>query len=123
MRRYFSDGNVKGEARRGAGKKGGAIVSLGRLEGNSRFHGKNELEGIDLGFDLRFPQGRFDVFEKAAADYPGGSEEQRQNRDKLQAIMTRHGFETFAHEGWHFDRKGWQDNAPLDISFEKLLTR
>jgi D-alanyl-D-alanine dipeptidase len=58
-----------------------------------------------------------------AADYPGGSEEQRQNRDKLQAIMTRHGFETFPHEWWHFDWKGWQDYAPLDISFEKLAHR
>jgi len=33
------------------------------LEGNSGFQGKNEPEGIDLGFDLRFPQGRFDFFE------------------------------------------------------------
>jgi D-alanyl-D-alanine dipeptidase len=37
--------------------------------------------------------------------------------------MTRHGFETFPHEWWHFDWKGWQDYAPLDISFEKLAPR
>jgi hypothetical protein len=30
--------------------------------------------------------------------------------------MTRHGFETFTHEGW-------QDDALLDISFEKLAPR
>ncbi len=27
--------------------------------------------------------------------------------------MTRHGFEAFPHEWWHFDWKGWQDYSPL----------
>ena len=76
-----------------------------------------------LGRELPMPSDFDDFSEKAAADYPGGSEEQRQNRDKLQAIMTRHGFETFPNEWWHFDWKGWQDYAPLDISFEKLAPR
>ena len=37
--------------------------------------------------------------------------------------MTRHGFETFPHEGWHFDWKGWQDDALLDFSFSGLSRR
>jgi D-alanyl-D-alanine dipeptidase len=76
-----------------------------------------------LGRELPMASDFDDFSEKAAADYPGGSEEQRQNRDKRQAIMTRHGFDTFPHEWWHFDWKGWQDYAPLDISFKKLAPR
>ena len=59
----FVFGNVKGEARSGAGKKGARLSRLARLEGNSGFQGKNERARIDLGFDLRFPPGGFDFFE------------------------------------------------------------
>lgn len=73
-----------------------------------------------LGKELPMPSDFDDFSDQAAVDYSGGTEEQRKNRGKLQAVMTRHGFESYPHEWWHFDWKGWQDYAPLDIPFKKL---
>jgi D-alanyl-D-alanine dipeptidase len=36
------------------------------------------------------------------------SPEVKKNRDLLQTIMKKHGFEPVETEWWHFDLKGWQ---------------
>jgi D-alanyl-D-alanine dipeptidase len=52
--------------------------------------------------------------------YPGGSSEQRRNRDLLQRVMIRHGFLSYPDEWWHFDFKGWEKYPPISLGFEKL---
>lgn len=63
----------------------------------------------------------FDGFSpRAAVAYPGGTAEQRRNRDLLQRVMTRHGFLTYPDEWWHFDFHGWEEYPPLKVGFEEL---
>lgn len=63
----------------------------------------------------------FDEFSpRAAVLYPGGTEEQRRNRDLLQRVMTHHGFLSYPDEWWHFDFHGWEKYEPLGIDFLKL---
>jgi len=63
----------------------------------------------------------FDEFSpRAAVTYPGGSSEQRRNRDLLQRVMIRHGFLSYPDEWWHFDFKGWEKYPPISLGFEKL---
>jgi D-alanyl-D-alanine dipeptidase len=66
----------------------------------------------------------FDEFSsRAAVTYEGGTREQRRNRDLLQRVMTRHGFQSYPDEWWHFDFYGWEKYAPLDIDFRILRSR
>lgn len=76
-----------------------------------------------FGKELPMPSDFDDFSEKAAVDYAGGTEEQRRNRERLQGVMTRHGFESYPHEWWHFDWKGWRDYEPLDVPFGELRGR
>jgi zinc D-Ala-D-Ala dipeptidase len=60
----------------------------------------------------------YDEFnEKASPNYPGGTSEQRANRDKLRTLMESEGFIVNDEEWWHFDYKDWQQYAIYDISF------
>jgi D-alanyl-D-alanine dipeptidase/GNAT superfamily N-acetyltransferase len=53
-------------------------------------------EELDMG-------GTFDYFgERSHPDFPGISEQQRQNRNLLRDLMVRHGFAPIAEEWWHF---------------------
>ena len=36
------------------------------------------------------------------------------NRELLERIMTRHGFQGLATEWWHFDAEGWEQYQILD---------
>jgi len=63
----------------------------------------------------------FDDFTTAAhRDSSVMTPEQRANMMRLQDVMTRHGFEPFPFEWWHYDLHGWQKYPVLDISFEAL---
>lgn len=69
--------------------------------------------GKDFGTD-------FDRFDEAsAAAYPQISDEARQNRDRLYALMVKHGFENLPQEWWHFNYRGGEDGLadlkPLDV--------
>jgi D-alanyl-D-alanine dipeptidase len=61
-----------------------------------------------------------EMSERAAADYTGGSAEQRRLRDLLRREMERQGFKVFPLEWWHFDFKGWEKYAVRNDSFEEL---
>ncbi len=41
----------------------------------------------------------------------------KKNREILEQIMTKYGFEGLPSEWWHFDYKGWQNCPPLSIEF------
>lgn len=60
----------------------------------------------------------FDEFtERASPDYPGGTEEERKNRDLLRRLMEAEGFTVNPNEWWHFDYKDWESYAIYDLSF------
>jgi len=72
------------------------------------------------GNELPMPSS-FDDFTVAAhRDSPTMTPEQRANMLRLQDIMTRHGFEPFPFEWWHYDLRGWRKYPVLDISFDAL---
>ena len=63
----------------------------------------------------------YDEFgERAAADYAGGTAEQRRRRDVLRAAMEAHGFTVNPTEWWHFDYRDWQQYPILNVPFEQL---
>lgn len=66
------------------------------------------------GEELPMPSAFDDFSEKAHRDYMGASLEATQNRDFLQEVMERHGFQGLPSEWWHFDLEGWGDYPPLD---------
>lgn len=79
---------------------------------------------IDLSiYDLKsnlpveMPSGYDEFTERASPDYAGGTQQERDNRDKLRKLMEDEGFTVNANEWWHFDYKNWEDYAIYDISF------
>lgn len=73
------------------------------------------------GTELPMPTAFDDFTEKAHAHNPHVSAEIAKNRTLLQNVMTKHGFEVFEYEWWHFDYKDWKNYPILDISFEELV--
>jgi D-alanyl-D-alanine dipeptidase len=71
---------------------------------------------VDLafeGFDFGTP---FDLFdERSATADPAVQGAARNNRDRLLALMTKHGFENLPNEWWHFTYKGVSDPEPVDF--------
>jgi zinc D-Ala-D-Ala dipeptidase len=71
------------------------------------------LVDLKSGQEMKMPTGFDDFTPKAAADYAGASEEAKKNRALLQQVMTKHGFQIFPSEWWHFDLVGWE-NYPIE---------
>ncbi|HXT21348.1 MAG TPA: M15 family metallopeptidase [Thermoanaerobaculia bacterium] len=61
-----------------------------------------------------------EMSERAAADYAGGTVEQRRRRDVLRAAMEAHGFTVNPREWWHFDYRDWEQYPILNVPFEQL---
>ncbi len=72
------------------------------------------------GNELEMPTAYDDFTERAHRDSPKWTKTQRANSLRLEAVMTKHGFEAFPFEWWHFDYKGWDKYPPLNISLEDL---
>lgn len=72
------------------------------------------------GRELPMPSDFDDFTERAHRDYAGGTEEERRNRMKLEAVMKRHGFIPYPTEWWHFDLRGWEKYPVFDVSLEAL---
>lgn len=63
----------------------------------------------------------YDEFtERSHIDYQGVSAEERENRDRLRAVMEKHGFSVYADEWWHFDHRDWAEYPILNLTFEEL---
>ncbi len=73
------------------------------------------------GRELPMPTGFDDFTEKAHSEYDGATPEQKRNRDKLRAVMEKHGFTVYPTEWWHFDYKGWEQYPPSKEPIEALL--
>jgi D-alanyl-D-alanine dipeptidase len=79
---------------------------------------------VDLSiYDLRtgelldMPSAYDEFTERASPNYPGGTDTQRANREKLRRLMEAVGFTVNPNEWWHFDFKNWENYAIYDISF------
>jgi zinc D-Ala-D-Ala dipeptidase len=73
-----------------------------------------------LGNELAMPTPFDDFTEAAHRDSKTMSHRQRANMEKLQDVMTRHGFDPFPFEWWHFDLRDWKKYPVLNVSFEDL---
>lgn len=63
----------------------------------------------------------FDDFtDRAHPDYAALPEAVKRNRRQLAEVMTRHGFEAYPYEWWHFDLKGWKCYPVLDVGIDRL---
>ncbi|WP_395735860.1 M15 family metallopeptidase [Prosthecobacter sp.] len=69
------------------------------------------------GVELKMPTAHDDFSEKAGAHFKFVSPEVFKNREKLQQVMTKHGFTLFDSEWWHFDDADWTRYDALDIPF------
>jgi zinc D-Ala-D-Ala dipeptidase len=67
--------------------------------------------------EVEMPSAYDDFSERAHPDYAGGTQAQRDARDRLRAAMEAEGFSVYPNEWWHFDYRGWQAypvlNQPL----------
>lgn len=82
---------------------------------------------VDLSlYDLKsekpvvMPSGYDEMTERAFPDYKGGTEEQRELREKLRKAMEEQGFTVDKSEWWHFDYKAWPRYPILNIRFEEI---
>jgi len=72
------------------------------------------------GNELSMPTPFDELSIRAYRAYGGGTEEQTRNRQLLEDVMKRHGFEAFPYEWWHFDFTGWENRPAVEISFQDL---
>ena len=72
------------------------------------------------GREVVMPSGYDEMSERAFADYPGGTPEERRLRGILRAAMESEGFKVYPQEWWHFDYQDWKLYPILNVPFEKL---
>ncbi|MBW4470285.1 MAG: M15 family metallopeptidase [Stenomitos rutilans HA7619-LM2] len=73
------------------------------------------------GNELLMPTAFDDFTEQAATDYDGASSLAKQNRQRLQDAMAKHGFTPLITEWWHFDAANWSQFPLLDVPLETAL--
>ena len=72
------------------------------------------------GKELEMPTKIDDFTEKAHRSFKKLSTQVLTNRQLLEEIMMRHGFEPLAHEWWHFNDNEWMDYPIEDICLTEL---
>jgi D-alanyl-D-alanine dipeptidase len=78
------------------------------------------LYDLKTGEEVRMPSGYDEMTSRAYANYPGGSDEERERRTILRHAMERQGFFVNPKEWWHFDYKDWKQYPIQNIRFEDL---
>jgi len=78
------------------------------------------LYDLKTGKEVEMPSAYDEFTERAAPDYAGGTEAQREARDLLRSAMEREGFLVNPNEWWHFDYKDWEKYEVLDVKFEEI---
>lgn len=107
MWEILPDSRYVGNPARGSRHNRGAAVDLTLVD----FRTSQPLE-MPTDFD--------DFTEKAARDYQGNPPQVRRNSDLLEFKMKKHGFEPLITEWWHFDAKGWENYALLNIGVDQV---
>lgn len=72
------------------------------------------------GRPVEMPSSYDEMTERASPDYPGGTAEQRANRDRLRRALEAEGFEVEPNEWWHFNHRDCRRFRVLDIPFEAI---
>lgn len=78
------------------------------------------LYDLKTGAVVKMPSGYDEMSQRAYADYPGGTPEERERRTILRAAMEKEGFTVYPQEWWHFDYKDWKYYPILNVRFEDL---
>jgi D-alanyl-D-alanine dipeptidase len=78
------------------------------------------LYDLKTGQEVDMPSGYDEMSDRAYADYPGGTNEERARRAILRQAMEKQGFQVIPKEWWHFDYKDWKQYPILNIKFEDL---
>jgi len=78
------------------------------------------LYDLKTGAEVEMPSGYDEMSERAYADYPGGTDEERARRAVLRQAMEKQGFKVIPTEWWHFDYEDWKQYPILNVKFEDL---
>jgi len=78
------------------------------------------LYDLKTGEEVQMPSGYDEMTDRAYADYPGGTADERARRALLRAAMEKQGFQVIPDEWWHFDYKDWKLYPIINTRFEDL---
>ena len=78
------------------------------------------LYDLKTGAEVKMPSGYDEMTDRAYADYPGGTADERGRRALLRQAMEKQGFKVNPTEWWHFDYKDWKEYPILNVKFEDL---
>ena len=78
------------------------------------------LYDLKTGQEVQMPSGYDEMTDRAYADYPGGTADERARRALLRGAMEKQGFEVIPDEWWHFDYKDWKLYPIINVKFEDL---
>lgn len=79
------------------------------------------LYDLRTGKEVEMPSGYDEMTERAYANYPGGTAEERARRAVLGRAMVKQGFLVNPTEWWHFDYKDWREYPIQNVRFEDLV--
>ena len=77
---------------------------------------------LSSGKPVVMPSGYDEMTPRAFPDYKGGTERQRELRDRLRKAMESQGFSVDKSEWWHFDFREWTTYPILNVAFEAVET-
>ena len=78
------------------------------------------LYDLKTGREVPMPSEYDDFTYRAAANYDGGTNEERKSRAFLRLAMEKQGFAVNPDEWWHFDYKDWRKYGVQDVLFEEM---
>jgi D-alanyl-D-alanine dipeptidase len=78
------------------------------------------LYQLRTGKQVPMPSAFDEMSDSAAADYQGGTTEQRRTRALLRQALEKEGFKVNPDEWWHFDYQDWRLYRVLDLPFDKI---
>ena len=78
------------------------------------------LYDLKTGEEVQMPSGYDEMTDRAHADYPGGTADERARRTLLRDAMEKQGFKVIPDEWWHFDYRDWKLYPIINVKFEDL---
>ncbi len=78
------------------------------------------LYDLRTGKEVAMPSAFDEMSDRAAADYQGGTTEQRRTRAFLRQALEKEGFKVNPDEWWHFDYQDWPLYRVLDVPFSEI---
>ncbi len=78
------------------------------------------LYDLKTGQPIRMTGGYDEMSDRSYPLYPGGTSNQRWQRDLLRRVMEAQGFTVYEAEWWHFDYRDWRHYPILNLTFEEL---